>query len=187
MSAKALRSIYQLKISLKMSKPEIWRRLHITSTCNLEQLHIAIQIAMGWTNAHLHEFSQGEARYGAPDSQMTYDIYDESEFRLAQLFRAEGDRMHYVYDFGDGWEHDIVLEKILPFATDIALPFCIEGQRACPPEDVGGIPGYELLLETISDPSHPDYDDVLEWLGGDYDADHLDLPLINDLLQEYCA
>ena len=141
---------------------------------------------MGWTNSHLHEFSNGRDRYGVPDEDFPSDIHDETDYRLDQVVSKEKDTLRYVYDFGDGWEHKVVLEKILPFDTDAVLPLCIEGERACPLEDVGGPPGYEMFLEAISDPSHTEHVEQLEWSGGHFDAEHFDLALTNDLLREYC-
>lgn len=187
MTAQTLRSIYQLKVALKGARPPIWRRLQIASSDNLEDLHIALQIVMGWTNDHLHEFSMGRVRYGIPDEDFPSDILDEADYRLAQVLRKEKDTLNYDYDFGDGWVHTVVLEKILPFSTDAVLPVCLKGSRACPPEDIGGVGGYEMFLETISDPSHPEYEEMLEWIGGDFDPEHFDLAEVNDLLQEYCV
>jgi len=166
----------------------IWnlRRLRIASTSNLEDTHIALQIVMGWTNSHLHEFVCGRDRYGISDEDFPSDLHDEVDYRLDHVLKKEKDKLAYIYDFGDGWEHEVVLEKILPFTTDTALPVCVKGNRACPPEDVGGVPGYEMFLETISDPSHPEYEDMLEWIGDDFDPEHFDLAEVNDLLREYC-
>ncbi len=186
MTARALRSIYQLNVTLKYMQPPIWRKLQILSTDTLEDLHIALQIVMGWTDSHLHEFSNGKVRYGVPDEEFPSDIKDELDFRLDQVLKKANDKLNYVYDFGDGWEHEVVLEKILPFVPDAVLPLCLAGERACPMEDVGGPPGYEQFLEAISDPSHPDHEDLLEWSGGDFDPENFDLAQTNDLLREYC-
>ena len=171
---------------LKYVQPPIWRRLQVASTDNLGDVHIALQIVMGWTNSHVHEFTRDHARYGIPDKDFPSDVLDELEYRLDQVLKKEKDRLSYVYDFGDGWEHEVVLEKILPFETGVVLPVCLDGERACPLEDVGGIPGYEMFLEAISDPSHPEHDELIEWSGGDFDPEHFDLALTNDLLREYC-
>lgn len=186
MTARSLRSIYQLKITLMDTQPKIWRRLLLASTDKLEGVHISFQIVMGWTNSHLHEFIHGHDRYGVPDEDFPMDVLDEADYRLDQLLKKEKDKLNYVYDFGDGWEHEIILEKILPFDTETVLPTCVAGERACPPEDVGGIPGYEMFLEAISDSSHPEYAEMLEWIGYDFDPEHIDLAQTNDLLREYC-
>ena len=185
MATRALRSIYQFKVTLEGVKPPIWRRLWIASSDSLADLHLALQIVMGWTNTHLHEFAKGRDRYSVPDEDSPEDIKDADEFRLDKVLKKEQEKLHYMYDFGDGWEHEIVLEKILPFEPDATLPVCLKGSRACPPEDVGGVPGYEMFLEAVSDPSHPQHEDMLEWIGGDFDPEHFDLAETNDLLREY--
>ncbi len=185
MTAKPLRSIYQLKVTLKYSSSPIWRRLQVASTDSLEDVHIALQIVMGWTNSHLHQFVKDRVCYGIPDEDFPSDMLDETDYRLDQLLKKEKDALIYEYDFGDGWMHDVVLEKILPFKTDVKLPVCLKGSRACPPEDVGGVPGYEMFLEAIANPSHPEYEDMLEWIGGGFDPEDFELAEVNDLLREY--
>lgn len=186
MTARSLRSIYQLKLTLQGVNPPVWRRLQIASSENLASVHLALQLVMGWANTHLHEFViQGE-RYGVPDADFPSDILNERAYRLEQVMKKENDKLHYVYDFGDSWEHELVLEKILPFATDIRLPVCLEGERACPPEDVGGAVGYEMCLQIIADPSHPEYEDMLEWVGEDFDPELFDVEQVNGLLRDYC-
>jgi len=186
MTAKPLRSIYQLKVTLKYSSPPVWRRLQIASTETLEDVHIALQIVMGWTNSHLHQFVKDRVCYGMPDEDFPSDMLDELDYRLDQVLKKEKDTLIYEYDFGDGWLHDVVLEKILPFKTDVKLPVCLKGSRACPPEDIGGVPGYEMFLQAIADPSHPEYEDMLEWIGGDFDPEQFNLLEVNNLLREYC-
>lgn len=185
MKTRVLRSIYQFKVTLHYVQPVIWRRLQIASAGTLQDFHITLQIVIGWTDSHLHEFSKGQDHYGVPDEECPSDIYDEAGFRLDQVLKKEKDKLNYVYDPGDGWEHEVVLERILPFDTDSVLPFCLEGEGACPMEDVGGSLGYEMFLEAISDPSHPEHDAMNEWSGGDFDPEHLDLALTNELLREF--
>lgn len=184
MAAKSLRSIYQLKVTLQDISPPIWRRLLVTSTVSLEDLHIILQIVMGWTDSHMHEFAKGSDRYGIPDEYSSSDMHDEATYRLDQVLQEEKEKLIYTYDFGDSWEHEVLLEKILPFETDTVLPVCLKGSRACPPEDIGGIGGYEMFLDAISDPSHPEHENMLEWIEGDFDAEHFDLAEVNDLLRE---
>lgn len=176
-TAKSLRLIYQLKVTLKGIRPPIWRRFLIASTASLEDTHIVLQIGMGWTDSHMHEFAKGRDRYGVPDEDFPSDMHDEAKCRLDQVLKGEKEKLVYTYDFGDSWEHDVVLEKILPFETGIQLPVCLKGSRACPPEDIGGVPGYAMFLEAISDPNHPEHDDMLEWVG-----DHFDPVKVNELL-----
>lgn len=182
-TTKSLRSIYQFKVTLNGIRPPVWRRFLIASTDSLADLHLVVQIVMGWTDSHLHEFVKGKECYGVPDEDFPSDIHDESKFRIGQVLKQEKDKLRYTYDFGDGWDHDIVLEKILPFDTKTKLPACLKGSRACPPEDVGGTPGYEMFLEAIADPDHPEHAEILEWLGEPFDPEHFDLAEANDLLQ----
>jgi hypothetical protein len=186
-TTKSLRSIYQLKITLKGFRPPIWRRFLVASKVSLEDVHDILQIVMGWTDSHMHEFSMGSDRYGVPDVDFPSDIQDEAKYRLDQVLKKEKDKLNYTYDFGDGWEHEVVLEKILPFETGIALPVCLEGSRACPPEDIGGIGGYAMFLDAISDPEHPEHESMLEWIAedidGDFDPEYFDLAEVNNLLQ----
>lgn len=161
--------IYQIKVTLQDIRPPIWRRILIDSYEYLDNLHMIIQIAMGWQNVHLHQFFDGEKYYGIPDPEFDdpfYKIHHEGVVKINSILKEEKDKLYYMYDFGDGWEHVIELEKILPFDKKQALPECIKGRRACPPEDCGGIPGYEDLLEIIEDPSHPEYQDAISWLSG---------------------
>ena len=189
MAVKQLRSIYQLKVSLVGSKPPIWRHLLVHSHIDLEILHIVIQISMGWANCHLHQFEKDRIIYGIPDDEFGgdfgFDSEDESEYKLSDLLKREKDSLIYEYDFGDSWTHKIILEKILPFETSSETAKCIKGKRACPPEDCGGIWGYSELIETISDPSDPEYEETMEWLGGEFDPEYFSLDEVNELLLEH--
>jgi Plasmid pRiA4b ORF-3-like protein len=185
MTVKQLKSIYQIKISLSGAKPPIWRTVLVASIINLETFHEVIQLVMGWTNSHLHQFVANNVFYGIPDDDFGMEIEDETKYKLSHLLKKEKDTIKYEYDFGDSWEHKILLEKILPFDTKTVLPVCIKGKRACPPEDCGGIWGYEELLEIISDSKHPEHESMLEWLGGSFDPDEFDLEDINDDLAGY--
>jgi hypothetical protein len=185
--ARTLRRTYQLKISLKGAKPPIWRRLLIASSVSLPQLHQAIQIAMGWTDSHLHQFIVGGEFFGTPNPDFDDgETLDERRYKLSQIMDREKDWIIYEYDFGDGWEHKVTLEKILPFDPKAMLPQCIKGKGACPPEDVGGIGGYYEFLEAMADPSHPEHQDYKEWVGGEFDPQACDIEKINAMLQEYC-
>ncbi len=186
MVVRSLRSIYQFKVTLHQVTPPVWRRFQVASTDTLEDLHIALQLVMGWTNAHSHEFAADKKRYGVPDREFPADVHDEIEHRLDRVVKQEKESLHYVYDFGDSWEHEVLLEKILPFTTEAVLPLCLEGENACPLEDVGGPPGYEAFLEAVADPSHPQHAELLEWCGGGFDPTEFDLALTNDLLRQYC-
>ncbi|SHE23340.1 plasmid pRiA4b ORF-3 family protein [methanotrophic endosymbiont of Bathymodiolus puteoserpentis (Logatchev)] len=187
MTAKQLRSIYQLKIELQGAKPPIWRRLLVPSDIKLDVLHLAIQVSMGWTDSHLHQFITKDRKfYGIKEDDLEFDIQDESKFRLSQLLTAEKDNLIYEYDFGDSWIHTVILEKVLPFDPEKRLPYCVTGKRACPPEDCGGIWGYKDLLAILETPEHEDYEEMRDWLEGDFDPTYLNRREINQLLIEYC-
>jgi hypothetical protein len=176
---------YQIKIGLMDAKPPIWRRVLIADSVPLPTLHEVIQTVMGWDNYHLHQFRAGGIYYGTPDPEFDMaDIRDESRYRLNQLLKQEKDSLIYEYDFGDSWEHKITLEKVLPFDPADTLPRCIKGKGACPPEDVGGIFGYYGFLDAVRDTAHPEHQEMLEWIGGEFDPDDFDLEEVNALLSE---
>ena len=186
--SKATAPIYQIKITLKDSKPPIWRRLLISSETTLPKLHAIIQEAMGWTNSHLHAFDIHGVLYSAPspyDSGHLAELNMKSTngVKLNQLITLEGKKFRYDYDFGDDWRHDILIEKILPANPNQKLPVCIAGKRACPPEDVGGVWGYDGFLEAINDPKHPEHEDYLEWIDGSFDPAAFDLDEVNRRLK----
>jgi len=189
MAAKQLRSIYQLKVLLADSKPPIWRRLLVHSNINLNVLHTAIQCSMGWLDCHLHQFEKDKAIYGIPDDEFAgdfgVDIEDESKYKLSDILKKEKDSLIYEYDFGDSWMHKVVLEKIIPFEISSPLAKCIKGKRSCPPEDCGGIWGYQNLLDIINDPSDSEYEEMLDWLGGKFDPEHFSLSETNNMLSKY--
>lgn len=175
----ALRQIYQLKVTLNGVRPAVWRRILVPSTISLPDLHVVLQIAMGWSDRHLHQFVANGRIYGSPDPDFGGKLTDERGVRLSQLMREDKDTLDYLYDFGDGWEHKIVLEKVLPFDAKTHLPVCLSGKRACPPEDVGGPPGYAGFLRAIRDPQHPDHEHYLEWIGATFDAEYFDSDDVN--------
>ena len=135
-------AIYQLKVTLKHSKPPIWRRIQVRADVTLYDLHEIIQIAMGWTDSHLHQFMANDVYYGEPNPDFGFDVANERRVRLHELVSEVKDKILYEYDFGDGWEHGIVLEKVPEPEPNGSYPRCISGRRQCPPEDVGGIWGY---------------------------------------------
>ncbi len=186
MSVKTLRSTYQIKVTLNGVKPPIWRRILIPSDITLGDLHAVLQIVMGWTNSHLHQFISGRTLYGIKDDDFMFDldIKDENRYRINDLLKKEKDWIKYEYDFGDGWEHKILLEKVLPFKKE-KLPICIKGKRACPPEDCGGIWGYQNLLEILRNPEHEEYEDFIDWLGGKFEPEAFDIEKINHILTKY--
>jgi hypothetical protein len=178
--------IYQVKVTLKNSKPPIWRRIEVPGDVRLDKLHRILQAVMGWEDYHLHQFIVGGEFYGEPhpDYEMWGpEMRDETRVSLRQIAPHEESRFVYEYDFGDGWEHTLLVEKILPPEPGVDYPRCVKGKRACPPEDVGGIWGYYGFLETIADADDPEHDDLLEWAGGEFDPEHFDLDEINAQLK----
>ncbi len=183
MQTKHSTSIYQLKITLYDAHPPIWRRVLVPSGVNLHQLHQIIQIAMGWTDSHLHQFDIDGEFYGIPSEEDWEPMMNERQFTLEQIAPPVKRKFVYEYDFGDGWRHDVVVEKITSPMPDEKYPQCIKGKRACPPEDVGGILGYETLLDALQDEGHEEHGSYLEWLGGEFDPEAFDLVAIN---QDLC-
>ncbi len=177
-------TIYQIKVTLKDSKPPIWRRIQVRSDITLENLHYILQTVMGWTDSHLHMFAIGGEHYGPTESDPTGDLEMENErrVRLAEVVPSAGARFVYEYDFGDSWEHILQVEKVLPPEPGKRYPLCLAGNRAGPPEDVGGVWGYAEFLEAIRDPRHPEHDEWLEWVGDDFDPEVLDLEDVNQAL-----
>lgn len=175
--------IYQIKITLSGSKPPIWRRFLIASNVNLYQLHRVIQDVMGWTNSHMHQYRQNKLYYGTPDKESEADFgiktLDEKKFKINQVMDKPKAKIIYEYDFGDSWDHDVVLEKIIIKDEAINYPICLDGQRACPPEDCGGLRGYYELLDIIGNPEHEEYEEMMEWLGGEFNPEEFDLERIN--------
>lgn len=183
MTVQALRSIFQVKVTLKGIKPPVWRRLLVLSTLKLTDFHNVLQSVMGWQDTHLHQFTVGRRHYGIPETDWPDDILNEHKYKISDLLTAENETLIYEYDFGDGWEHQVALEKILPFRTNIPLPQCIKGKRACPPEDVGGPLGYQEFLRAINDPGHTEHESMLQWFGGQFDAEDFDAVATNAVLQ----
>ena len=148
--------IYQIKVTLRDSQPLIWRRIQVRSDITLAKLHRTLQRVMGWEDAHLHEFVIQDEHYGVPDQgeEEPRRTKDERKYKLGDVVPGEGSQFRYNYDFGDYWQHALVIEKTLPAQEGTRYPACLAGARACPPEDVGGISGYENFLEALRDPEH---------------------------------
>lgn len=175
--------IYQLKVTLKHSKAPIWRRIQVRSDITLYKLHQILQIVMGWTNSHLHQFIVSGIYYGEPDLDFDCEVINEKRTRLNQIVRGVKVKFVYEYDFGDSWDHDIVVEKVLEPEAKTHYLRCITGRRSCPPEDVGGIWGYSHFLDAIQHEDHPEHDDYREWIGGDFDPEVFDLEAVNQELK----
>ena len=180
---KKYNQVYQFKITLEGIRPPIWRRIQVPETYTFLDLHVAIQDAMGWSDYHLHLFEVGDPstgmkiEIGIPEKEFGEygETLQERNKKIADYFSMENRTADYVYDFGDNWEHKIQLEKILPREKNVNYPVCIKGKRACPPEDCGGIWGYEELLEIIKNPEHEEHEEMLEWLGGEFDPEDFDV------------
>ena len=170
--------VYQFKITLKGIRPPVWRRIQVPETYTFWDLHVAIQDSMGWTDTHLHHFAiknpltGRREEIGIPDDDfMEVKIRPGWKRKIVNYFSSQNDKAEYVYDYGDNWEHSIRLEKTLPRKESIVYPVCTGGARACPPEDCGGIWGYNEFLEAIMDPGHEKHEEMPEWSGGDFDPE----------------
>jgi hypothetical protein len=168
-------TVFQLKITLQNTRPPIWRRVLVDGSATLDHVHEVIQAAFGWWNFHLHEFEVGRTRYRVPDPDDDWGEppRDERRTRLDTV-ASEGSTFRYTYDFGDNWTHRCVVEKVLPASRVAPVPACIDGRRACPPEDCGGTWAYRELLEILADPEHPEHDERRDWLGGWFDPEAFD-------------
>ncbi len=182
-SITAATSIYQLKVTLRHSHPAIWRRILVADNIPLSHLHGVLQLAMGWTNSHLHSFQVGKLTFAEPSADDFIPAIDYRSVRLNQVAPGIRDGLVYLYDFGDSWEHHIVVEEILPVEKGMRYPLCSDGQFACPPEDVGGVRGYTDFLKAIRNTRHPEHDEMLEWVGGTFDPEKFDLGSINRMLR----
>jgi hypothetical protein len=176
---------YLLKIQLVDIEPAIWRRFVVPAGITLDRLHDVIQIVMGWTDSHLHEFTIGNKRYTEyPESRE--DGLACGRHRLGDLLKQQGRTFLYMYDFGDSWEHELVLEKSRYFNPERrAGLFCLEGERACPPEDVGGVPGYFEFCNALKDSNHEEHENYMEWSGGEFDSEKFDADAVNWELMKY--
>jgi hypothetical protein len=211
--------IHELRITLNGSKPPIWRRVAVPSGITLGELHDVVQIVMGWTDSHLHQFVLRDKSLKPSPQEMArrfqqdawdqpfldrmggrrvfvtkvtpwgdpteMDGEDEDAVTLAEVCPKVKSKLIYEYDFGDGWEHTIEVQKIIEPEDGVEYPVCLAGKRACPPEDCGGIWGYYEMLEALADPDHERHEELLEWLGGGFDPDALDLEEANAVLAEW--
>lgn len=171
----AAKKVYQFKVTLRGIRPPIWRRFQVEDDISFYKLHRIIQEVMGWWNSHLHLFNMNGLMVA--DAETLTSIWGEgiNEREKIAKYLREGQKLRYEYDFGDSWEHDLLLEKILPPEPGVRYPRCIKGKRACPPEDCGGIWGYMMLLEALADENHPEREDYLDWLGEEIDPEEFDL------------
>ncbi|HTO89962.1 MAG TPA: plasmid pRiA4b ORF-3 family protein [Candidatus Sulfotelmatobacter sp.] len=180
-AAKAAK-VYQLKVSLANIRPAIWRRLLLRDDATLLELHRALQVVMGWQGYHLHRFETPAGVFGKLDREVP-EFQDERKARLRDVLPKPGSTITYEYDFGDGWEHRVRLENILPADPGLTHARLVAGARAAPPDDCGGISGYEHLLEVLADPAHLEHEELREWVGGSYDPEAFDLNSLNRALK----
>ena len=182
-------SLYQLKIVLNYSKPIIWRRIVVPANIKLSRLHDVFQKVMPWTDSHLHQFVVGEVFYGLPGEDFVDDhepkTLNEKRHTLAEIAPGPKSVFIYEYDFGDSWEHVVIVEKVLPPDANFKRLVCLAGQNACPPDDCGGIPGYYQMLKILANPKNEEHESVKEWIGGKWDARLFDVDQVNAELKRF--
>ncbi len=173
--------MYAVEVTLREVQPRVWRAFVVPSDITLPPLHLVLQAVMGWENHHLHAFRLGDQAFGPPDPDL--DIEDERRVRLDDLLVRVGQSIRYEYDFGDDWQHDLVLKAIGGTAGDEGSIFVAGGEGACPPEDVGGVPGYADYVAAITDPSHEEHAAMIEWRGSGFDPNKFDVRAVNAELE----
>ncbi|WP_151670368.1 plasmid pRiA4b ORF-3 family protein [Nitrincola schmidtii] len=182
------RQLYQIHIELEESSPSVWRKLLVPSNLSLDQLHLIIQVTMGWQNCHYHVFqTQEKCCFSDPEAleDGMDSWFDETDVPLSDVLHGKSKYLSYDYDLGDAWSHRITLEKMLPLiGQQSADILCLNGENACPPEDVGGIEGYKNLITVLEDRSHPDFEEMRDWIGFDhFDPSYFNLAATNTRLQ----
>jgi len=176
---------YLLHIRLLDIEPEIWRRFVVPASISLDRLHDVIQIVMGWTDSHLYEFSIGRKRY-TEFPEFKEDGLECGRYKLVDLIKQKGRTFRYLYDFGDSWLHELTLEDSRYFEPGKETELiCLEGHRACPPEDVGSVPGYFEFCKVLKDPGHEEHATYMSWSGGDYDSELFNVTAVNEELLKY--
>jgi hypothetical protein len=203
----------QLRITLLGTKPKIWRRVLLPADVSLGDLHAVIQVAMGWEDAHLHEFTRrgkkltrkeedelrrradkldvdlreltGERTFSDPSFELEF-AEDEFAVQLAEVAPAARSKLSYLYDMGDSWEHEVLVEKLIEPEPGTPILQCLGGEGACPPEDSGGVWGYYDKLDALKDPDHEIHDEAVDWLGDDFDPDAFDVARVNRDLFATC-
>ena len=181
-----MQEVLQLKISLADLTPRIWRRVQVRSSATLLHLHDVIQSAFEWDDSHLHEFRKGRNSIFADAGcfMESEDLMErEANTRLCSLLREPKNRLQYLYDFGDSWLHEIVVEKVLTAEAGVYYPNCLAGARKSPPDDCGGAWGYQSMVEALADPTHDEHGSYLEWVGEDFDPEDFDLAEVNKRLR----
>jgi hypothetical protein len=174
--------VFRLRITLVDVEPTVWRCLLVPGAVRMSKLHDIFQGAMGWTNSHLHSFTIGDDRYGMLDDDDDEDKIDEKGVTVLGAI-GEHRRFSYEYDFGDGWDHEVVVEDFVRTPQGLKYAVCVDGQNACPPENCGGPGGYAQVLEVLADPDHDEHDELSRWVGGSFDSTFFDLAAVNVALQ----
>jgi hypothetical protein len=175
--------MYQISVTLEHIHPSIWRRIQVPADVTLFRLHEILQVVMGWENMHLYMFEVDDVHYSEPSPN--WDVEDAERTTLSQVIPGEGFAFYYEYDMGDSWMHQVIVERELPGEPDVRYPVCISGERACPPEDCGGPPGYVELLEAIRSSSHERHEELLEWLGKPFDPEAFIVEAVNAALDAW--
>lgn len=172
-----------MKVTLLDVLPLIWRRFQVPTDSTLHRLHAVLQEVMGWQDSHLHQFLVGEELFGKPYDGPPEDLKDSRQVTLRDLLSRGVNAFTYEYDFGDSWEHVIEVQKVVPGTKTNQSPLCLSGERACPPENSGGPPGYEDILAAMNDREHEEHDDILGWLPRGFDPELFDLETVNAALR----
>ena len=178
-------AVFQLRVQLQEVRPVVWRRVLVAGSVRLSKLAEVLLTTMGWENSHLHQFRIADAHYGMHADDWEDVDEDEIDEKTVSVLKALGDERQFFfdYDFGDGWEHEIVIEQVTWGSGGLKFAVCVDGENACPPEDVGGAGGYEIFLAAMADPDHEEHDDYLRWMGGAFDPTAFDLGSVNAELQ----
>lgn len=176
--------VYEMKVTLREVMPTIWRRFEVPGDISLNRLHRVLQRVMGWTESHLHLFEINGEEFGPPDPDGDLTHKDDRRVVLDRFALEPGSTFQYLYDYGDNWQHDLLVETVGMPDPRMAYPCCLSGARACPPEDVGSVTGYRDFLVGIREPKHPEHDTWLTWTGGVFDPEGFDVNAVNRRLWE---
>ncbi len=179
------RTVHQIRMTLNGIRPRILRRLLVKSDSNLHRLHRTLQVAMGWLNSHLYEFEVDGNDYGEPHPDYEGTMLNSRTTKLSRIAPVAATRFTYRYGFGDDWEHEIVVGKILPVPKGVQYPICLAGKRACPPEGCGGIAGYADFLAAIRNPRRPEHKSMLDWIGGQFHPEAFDIEGVSVALRHF--
>lgn len=178
MSSQKISRVLELKITLQDTSPAVWRKVLVHDLIELDDLHMLIQIAMGWENSHLYDFKINKKTYTDRESATEINALVADGLQLCDVL-GETKKFSYTYDFGDGWHHEVTVSKVLEHDPRMKYPVCIAGEYACPPEDCGGAPGFEELKETLAEEDSDGKDELLTWLGGFYNPNTFDPNFVN--------